>query len=79
MCAARRGTRGRAGEEGLFLASLCGSCSLSLLQSHYSFALFSAGVSSHLPVSIFDLLTAFTGADSHHVLLVPHRSFLSVK
>lgn len=38
-----------------------------------------AGASSHLTVPIFDLFTAFTGADSHRVLLVLHRSFLSVK
>lgn len=78
--AARRGTRGRKGEEGLLLASLGGSCSLPLLpQSHYAITLLSAGASSHLTVPIFDLFTAFTGADSHHVLLVPHISFLSVK
>lgn len=41
--------------------------------------LFPAGASSHLTVPIFDLFTAFTGAESHLVLLVPHRSFLSVK
>lgn len=77
---ARRGTRGRKREEGPLLASLGGSCSLPLLpQSHYSFTLFPAGASSHLTVPIFDLFTAFTGAESHLVLLVPHRSFLSVK
>lgn len=64
---------------GAALASLGGSCSLPPLpQSHYSIT-HSAGARSHLTVPIFDLFTAFTGADSHRVLLVPHRSFLSVK
>jgi len=76
----RRGTRGKKGEKGLLPTSFSGSGSLPLLpQSHYSFTLFSAGASSHLSVPIFDLFTAFTGADRHHVLLVPHSSFLSVK
>lgn len=68
------------GGEVQLLALFDGPGSFPLLpQSDYFFMFVSAGASSHLTVPIYDLCTAFTGADSHPVLLMPHRSFLSVK
>lgn len=66
------GTRGRKGEGPLLFAS----CSLP--QPHHCFPFFSPAAPSDLTVPKLVLSAAFTVASSLCVLVVPHRSFLSI-